>query len=62
METEVKVSTKEYVIQKNDSLWNIAKRELGSGHRWKYLYEINKDKIKDPNKLKAGVKIIIPVE
>ena len=28
----------------------------------KYLYEMNKDKIKNPNKLKAGVKIVIPVE
>jgi len=60
--SEVKVSQKEYVIQPNDSLWKIAKRELGSGYRWKYLYELNKDRIKDPNKLKAGKKIIIPVE
>lgn len=62
VESEVKVSTKEYTIQKNDSLWKIAQKELGSGHRWKYLYEINKDKIKNPNRLKVGTKIIIPVE
>ena len=62
VESEVKVSTKEYTIQKNDSLWKIAEKELGSGHRWKYLYELNKDRIKNPNKLKAGQKIIIPIE
>ncbi len=62
IESEVKVSTKEYTIQKNDSLWKIAEKELGSGHRWKYLYELNKDKIKNPNKLKTGQKIIIPIE
>ncbi len=62
IEGEVKVSTKEYTIQKNDSLWTIAKKELGSGHRWKYLYEINKDRIKNPNKLRVGTKITIPVE
>jgi len=62
VESEMKVSTKEYTIQKNDSLWKIAKEELGSGHRWKYLYELNKDRIKNPNKLKAGQKIIIPIE
>jgi len=62
VESEVKVSTKEYTIQKNDSLWKIAEKELGSGHRWKYLYELNKDIIKNPNKLKAGQKIIIPIE
>lgn len=62
VESEVKVSTREYVIQKNDSLWKIAQKELGNGNRWKYLYEQNKSVIKDPNKLKAGVKILIPVE
>ena len=62
VESEVKVSTKEYTIQKNDSLWKIAEKELGSGHRWEYLYEPNKDRIKNPNKLKAGQKIIIPIE
>jgi outer membrane protein OmpA-like peptidoglycan-associated protein len=62
VESEVKVQTREYIIQKGDTLWKIAKKELGSGHRWKYLYELNKDKIKNPNRLKAGCKIIIPVE
>jgi nucleoid-associated protein YgaU len=62
VESEAKVSTKEYVIRQNDSLWKIAQSQMGSGHRWKYLYELNKDKIKNPKKLKAGTKIIIPVE
>ncbi len=62
VESQIKVQTKEYTIQKNDSLWKIAERELGSGHRWKYLYELNKDRIDNPNKLKAGLVIIIPIE
>jgi len=61
-ESAVKVSQKEYIIKKGDSLWKIAEKELGSGHRWKFLYELNKDRIKNPNKLKAGQKIIIPIE
>ncbi|MDD5496164.1 MAG: OmpA family protein [Candidatus Omnitrophica bacterium] len=62
VESKVKVSTRDYVIKEGDSLWKIAEKELGNGHRWKYLYEMNKDRIKDPKKLKAGVRIIIPVE
>jgi outer membrane protein OmpA-like peptidoglycan-associated protein len=62
VESEVKVSTREYVVQANDSLWKIAEKELGNGYRWKYIYELNKDKIKNPNKLKKGLKIVIPVE
>lgn len=62
VESEVQVSTKEYVVQKGDTLSKIAQEQLGRASRWKYLYEINKDRIKDPNKLKAGQKIIIPIE
>lgn len=62
VESEPKVSTKEYTIKKGDTLWGIAKQQLGSGHRWKYLYELNKEKIRNPNKLKAGIIITIPVE
>jgi outer membrane protein OmpA-like peptidoglycan-associated protein len=62
IESAVKVETKEYVIRKGDTLSKIAQEQLGKAHRWKYLYELNKDVIKDPNKLKPGKKIIIPVE
>jgi len=60
--SEIQVSTKKYIIQKNDSLWKISARELGSGHRWKTIYELNKDKIKNPDRLKEGTEILIPVE
>lgn len=62
VESGVKVSTREYITKKGDTLWGIAQRELGKGYRWKYLYEVNKDVIKNPNKLKAGIKLTIPVE
>jgi len=62
VESAVKVSTKEYVVKKGDSLWKIAEKELGSGHRWQYLYEMNKDRIRNSNKLKAGQILIIPIE
>lgn len=62
VETEVKVSTREYTVQKNDFLSKIAQEQLGAAHRWKYLYELNKDRIKDPNKLRVGQVILIPVE
>lgn len=62
VETELKVSTREYVVQKNDFLSKIAKEQLGAAHRWKYLYELNKDRIRDPNKLRVGQTILIPIE
>lgn len=62
VESEVKVSTREYTVKPGDTLWKIAEKEYGGSHRWKYLYELNKDRIKNPNKLKVGQKIIIPEE
>ena len=62
VESEAKVSKRDYTIQKGDTLWKIAKAQLGGGHRWKYLYELNKDKIKNPDKLRPGMTIVIPVE
>ncbi|MCM8778612.1 MAG: OmpA family protein [Candidatus Omnitrophica bacterium] len=62
LEGEIRVSTREYTVKKGDTLWKIAQEQLGSGHRWKYLYELNKERIKDPSRLKPGLKIIIPVE
>ncbi|MDD4940780.1 MAG: OmpA family protein [Candidatus Omnitrophica bacterium] len=62
VESAVKVSTKEYTVKKGDSLWKIAEKELGSGHRWQYLYELNKDRIKNSNRLKPGQTLLIPVE
>ncbi|MCM8799453.1 MAG: OmpA family protein [Candidatus Omnitrophica bacterium] len=62
VESSPKVSTKEYIVKKGDTLSKIAQKEYGAAYRWKYLYELNKDRIKDPHKLKPGQKIIIPVE
>jgi outer membrane protein OmpA-like peptidoglycan-associated protein len=62
IESAPKVSTKEYIVKKGDTLSKIAKEQYGKEGRWKYIYELNKDKIKDPNKLRPGQKILIPVE
>ena len=62
VEGEVQVSTREYVVKQGDTLSKIAQEQLGAGHRWKYLYEVNKDRIPNPDKLRPGQKIVIPVE
>lgn len=52
--------TAEYVVQPGDSLWKIAEKTLGDGHKYKELMDLNKDRLKSPDDVKAGMKLIIP--
>ena len=50
----------EYTVQRGDSLWKIAKEQLGSGTRWDEIYEANRDAIWDPNLIYVGQVLQIP--
>jgi hypothetical protein len=47
------VPTKVVLVQKGDTLWSLAARELGSGGRWPEVYWMNLDVIK-ANQAKHG--------
>lgn len=51
---------KEYTVKKGDTLWNIAKKFYGKGSLYTKIYNANKSKIKNPNKIYPGQKIKIP--
>ena len=48
-----------YTVQKNDSLSRIAKRELGSYNRWTEIYNMNRDKISNPENIYPGMVLTI---
>ena len=51
-----------YTVVKGDTLSKIAKAKYGDMAKWKKIYEANKKTIgKDPNKITAGQKLVIPV-
>lgn len=54
------ISKKTYIIKKGDTLWSISKEYYGKGKNWKKIRKANKEDIKKPNKLKPGIKIVIP--
>jgi nucleoid-associated protein YgaU len=49
-----------YVIQKGQSLSEVAKAFYGDPGRWRDLVESNKEKIPDPDMIEAGTVILIP--
>ena len=49
-----------YTVKSGDCLWNIAKKQLGDGSRWKEIYELNKDKIKNPNLIYPDQSLTLP--
>lgn len=51
-----------YVIQSDDTLWDIAKKVYGKGHMWKVIYEANRDVIKNPDRPVAGTVLRIPAQ
>jgi len=50
-----------YTVQKDDTLQKISKKLFGSYGKWYKIYEANKEKIKNPNILKPGTVLTIPV-
>jgi LysM repeat protein len=51
-----------YVVKKGDCLWSIAKLKgiYSDPFLWPVIYEANKDKIKNPNLIYPGQKLVIP--
>lgn len=51
---------KTYTVKKGDCLWNIAKKYLGNGAKYTEIYNLNKDKIKNPNLIYVGQVLTLP--
>ncbi len=56
----VSAAGRTHTVKKGESLWKIAKAELGDGGRWQEIYELNKDKLKSPEALRDGMQLHLP--
>lgn len=58
---DTKPVPKIYVVKPGDSLWKIAKLQLGNGARWQDIYAKNKGVIgPNPNLIYPGQKLVMP--
>ena len=48
-----------YVVKRGDNLSKIAKKRYGDSSKWTVIYNLNRDQIRDPNKIEIGQRLII---
>jgi nucleoid-associated protein YgaU len=51
---------KTYTVQPGDSLSKIAKQYYGNANDYNKIFEANRDKLSDPNKIQVGQELVIP--
>lgn len=54
--------TRTYTVKSGDCLWRIAQNLLGKGSRYTEIYNLNRDKIKNPNLIYTGQVLTIPAK
>jgi nucleoid-associated protein YgaU len=53
-------AAKTYTVKAGDTLSNIAKEHLGSAGAYMKIFELNKDQLSDPDKIKPGQVLRLP--
>jgi nucleoid-associated protein YgaU len=53
-------SARTYTVQPGDSLSKISKQFYGDANKYMKIFEANKDKLSDPDKVRAGIDLVIP--
>jgi|SRR5215472_4795613 len=49
-----------YTVQPGDSLSKISQQYYGSANQFIKIFEANRDKLTDPDKIKTGMELVIP--
>jgi nucleoid-associated protein YgaU len=53
-------ASRTYTVQPGDNLSKISKQFYGDPNKYMKIFEANKDKLSDPDKIKAGMDLLIP--
>jgi nucleoid-associated protein YgaU len=53
-------ASRTYTVQPGDNLSKISKQFYGDANKYMKIFEANKDKLADPDKVRAGIELIIP--
>jgi nucleoid-associated protein YgaU len=56
----VKSGEKVYTVRSGDTLSGIARDQLGKMTRWQEIWELNKNRIANPNLIEIGWELVLP--
>ncbi|GAB4086361.1 hypothetical protein GCM10028784_29910 [Myceligenerans cantabricum] len=59
-DTSTPSSTNEYVVARGDSLWKIADRLWSDGTRWREIFDLNQNRLGQPDFILPGTRLQIP--
>ena len=54
------VGSQLYTVQKGDTLYQLARRFYNDQARWRDIWEANRDRISNPDRLSVGMQLVIP--
>lgn len=60
VQSEIPANTTMHMIQDGETLSDIAEDYLGSPHQWRDIWNANKSRITNPDRLVVGTSIVIP--
>jgi nucleoid-associated protein YgaU len=49
-----------YTVKSGDTLSKISKQFYGDANQYQRIFEANRDKLDDPNKIQPGQQLVIP--
>ena len=50
-----------YIVEAGDTLWKISKQFYGEASLYMNIFEANRDKLTDPNRIQPGMELSIPL-
>jgi LysM repeat protein len=53
-------ATRTYTVKPGDTLSKISKQFYGDANKYMKIFEANRDKLKDPDKIQVGQELVIP--
>lgn len=53
-------ASRTHVVSDGETLWSLAVRYLGDGHRWEEIVALNRDVVSSARRLAAGTRLVLP--